>query len=256
VLANQALEWLPSIRAFNAALAILRQQSGPAIDWLREEGAVASEGNTFATFEHEGLTRTRVLLAEGSPASLAAARRDLEVLRMTAERGHHPARLVEILALSAIVLDAQGEIELALAHLQRSVTLAAPAGFHRTYVDLGPAIEPLLRRLVSQTADPYLERLLATAFDAGNRAGQAVNRALLAESSPHILETLTLREADVLTALSRRLSYQEIADELFISLPTVKSHVTHIYAKLGAANRRQALATAEAFGWDLQERTS
>ena len=37
-------------------------------------------------------------------------------------------------------------------------------------------------------------------------------------------DVLTEREAEVLEGLARRLSYQEIADELFISLHTVKSH--------------------------------
>ena len=63
---------------------------------------------------------------------------------------------------------------------------------------------------------------------------------------------LTEREVDVLDGLSRRLSYQEIGAELFISLPTVKSHTGHIYSKLGVANRRQALLKAQTLGWSPQ----
>ena len=62
-------------------------------------------------------------------------------------------------------------------------------------------------------------------------------------------EMLTEREADVLLGLTRRLSYQEIADELFISLNTVKSHAISVYRKLQVPNRRQALRKAHALGW-------
>ncbi len=41
---------------------------------------------------------------------------------------------------------------------------------------------------------------------------------------------------------------QEIADELYLALNTVKKHVTHIFEKLGAANRTDAAARARALG--------
>jgi ATP/maltotriose-dependent transcriptional regulator MalT len=60
---------------------------------------------------------------------------------------------------------------------------------------------------------------------------------------------LTARESEVLECLWRRLSYGEIADELFISPLTVKRHASSIYGKLDVGNRRQALAKAQALGW-------
>ena len=60
--------------------------------------------------------------------------------------------------------------------------------------------------------------------------------------------TLTAREREVLTLLSSGQSNREIASALFVSLPTVKTHLAHIYAKLGAKNRNDALGRAVALG--------
>ena len=58
------------------------------------------------------------------------------------------------------------------------------------------------------------------------------------------LETLTDREREVLVEIAHGLSNQEIADKLFISLPTVKTHVAHILQKINARGRVQAVVFA------------
>lgn len=59
---------------------------------------------------------------------------------------------------------------------------------------------------------------------------------------------LTAREREVLVLLAEGHSNREIASSLFVSLPTVKTHLAHIYAKLGAKNRNEALGRAVAGG--------
>lgn len=58
------------------------------------------------------------------------------------------------------------------------------------------------------------------------------------------LDLLTDREREVLLEIAHGLSNQEIADKLFISLPTVKTHVAHILAKINARDRVQAVVFA------------
>ena len=55
------------------------------------------------------------------------------------------------------------------------------------------------------------------------------------------LNLLTEREREVLVEIAHGLSNQEIADKLFISLPTAKTHVAHILAKINARDRVQAV---------------
>lgn len=57
-------------------------------------------------------------------------------------------------------------------------------------------------------------------------------------------ENLSLREKDVLEWLAKGYRYQEIADKLFISLETVRTHIRNIYEKLHAHNRSDALRKA------------
>ena len=59
---------------------------------------------------------------------------------------------------------------------------------------------------------------------------------------------LTQRELDLLALLAQRLTVDEMAARLVISPNTVKKHMSNIYVKLGAGNRRQAVAKAIAAG--------
>jgi ATP/maltotriose-dependent transcriptional regulator MalT len=59
---------------------------------------------------------------------------------------------------------------------------------------------------------------------------------------------LTNREFDVLELLAQRLSNKEIADKLYISTTTVKSHIQNLYGKLHVSKRRDAVEKAMKIG--------
>ena len=73
---------------------------------------------------------------------------------------------------------------------------------------------------------------------------QAVMRRATSPAPPK----LSGREAEVLALLADGLGTGEIAGSLYMSESTAKTHITHIYQKLGAANRAQALVTAMRMG--------
>ncbi|WP_137652415.1 response regulator [Bifidobacterium moukalabense] len=72
-------------------------------------------------------------------------------------------------------------------------------------------------------------------------AGEAPHQSVYTDPE---LDELTDREREVLIEIAHGLSNQEIADRLFISLPTVKTHVAHILSKINARDRVQAVVFA------------
>src|SRR5690606_40107553 len=75
----------------------------------------------------------------------------------------------------------------------------------------------------------------------------------LPDAMPAVPEIISLSERErlVLRELARTASHREIAQRLFVSVNTVKTQVRSIYRKLGTSSRAEALATAQAPGFDL-----
>ena len=82
------------------------------------------------------------------------------------------------------------------------------------------------------------------------RAGppEVLTAAPASAAPPGLAEPLTDRELEVLQLLAAGKSNQRIAHDLVVALDTVKTHVTHILGKLGAANRTEAAARARQLG--------
>jgi LuxR family maltose regulon positive regulatory protein len=93
----------------------------------------------------------------------------------------------------------------------------------------------------------YLGRLMR-ALDHGAAPAAPTATARRSAGVPGLVEALTERELDVLRLLAAGRSNRQIAGELYVALDTVKKHVTHIFEKLGAANRTEASARARELG--------
>jgi DNA-binding NarL/FixJ family response regulator len=87
------------------------------------------------------------------------------------------------------------------------------------------------KRIVSPSVAPVIFELVAR--------GEAGGGSPARDSGP---DSLTEREREVMTVISRGRSNREIAEELVISEKTVKNHIRTIYEKLGVANRAEAMA--------------
>ncbi|KRF07414.1 LuxR family transcriptional regulator [Nocardioides sp. Soil777] len=75
-----------------------------------------------------------------------------------------------------------------------------------------------------------------------------LSAAMMRRASAPVTPKLSGREEEVLALLADGLGTGEIAGRLYLSESTAKTHITHIYQKLGAANRAQALVTAMRMG--------
>jgi DNA-binding CsgD family transcriptional regulator len=101
------------------------------------------------------------------------------------------------------------------------------------------------RAVAAHLPSAYLDRLL----EGFEQAGQAVlPRSRRGAALPGLVAALSARELEVLGLLAAGKPNPAIAQELVITLDTVKRHVTHILDKLGVANRVQAVTRARELG--------
>ena len=79
-------------------------------------------------------------------------------------------------------------------------------------------------------------------------AGSARRGKQLDESSVKLIDSLTLKEREILQYLAKGVSNQEISEKLFVKEVTIKSHLNNIYKKLNVENRVQAILLAQQLG--------
>ncbi len=241
---------LPDVRplaALRVRVLLALGKLAEASAWVREQGLSAEDDLTYLR-EFEHITLARVLLARAerdrADDSVRAAVELLGRLLRAADEGQRNGSVIEILILQALAQQMRGDIPAALGPLGRALTMAAPEGYARTFLDEGPPMAALLQAAARRHIAPaYVGRLLAAL---GQTAGSTRTRQAL-------VEPLSERELEVLRLLSTDMSGPDIARELVVSLHTVRSHTKNVYAKLGVNDRRAAVRRAGEL--DLLSRT-
>ncbi len=170
-------------------------------------------------------------------------------------RHHHNTRLeLQYLAVKAVALKCAGKRDQALALLEKTLRRAEPRGLVRSFVDRGPMMAELLVDLSEKRSEDVYLKVLLDAFEdkvpfkpsTANAAGSPSRTEPATEAS--LSSGLTNREHDILVLLGKRLSNKEIAQQLYISPITVKTHTANIYRKLNVHKRRQAVVRALQLG--------
>ncbi len=194
---------------------------------------------------------TRFYLARGR---FAAALEVLTPLRHAVEATGWMGIAIELLGLESLALHGLGQREAAHITLHRALTLAAPEGYTRVFVEMGTGMTALLREVLDEGIMPdYVQSLLQVTScklqvaDSNALSIHSPNSQLLTLNS-QLLEPLSDRELEILRLIETGDTNREIADRLYIAVSTVKTHINNLYGKLGVANRVQALARARELG--------
>jgi LuxR family transcriptional regulator, maltose regulon positive regulatory protein len=242
---------LNPVPAQRARLRLAQGEVAAAARWVEERGLGPDDDPGYPR-EPEYLVLARVLLAQDRPGPALTL---LGRLHAAAAAQGRTGSVIEIQALQALALAAAGDGNAAVDALAQALMLGCSQGYVRVFADEGAPMAALLGRLVAaQKADDAAARgvplgclaRLSRAF--GEPPAAAGARQHAAAAVPGLVEQLTPRELEILALLAAGRSNQRIARELFVSLDTVKKHVTHLLGKLGAANRTEAVTRARELG--------
>jgi LuxR family maltose regulon positive regulatory protein len=148
---------------------------------------------------------------------------------------------IEALLLEAAARDALGDPGAAETALERALDIAEPDGAVLPFL-LHPVAALLERHPRHRSAHPALIAEILSLLAGATQAGPSPDQ----PQAPR--EPLSESETRVLRYLPTNLSAREIADELFLSWYTVKTHMRHLYAKLGTHTRSDTVDQARALG--------
>jgi LuxR family transcriptional regulator, maltose regulon positive regulatory protein len=240
--------WNPA-QAERARLLLAQGRVKEAERWAEEQGLNDHDELPYHR-ERDYLVLVRLLLARAEPAR---ALRLLERLATLAESQDRNESVIHIGALRSVALQAAGDHRGALASLAQALSLARPEGYVRVFADEGPPMAALLRGLVTAGRGGRLPGLSGAARDHLNRIVRAFGAPArhgggTAPAVATLVVPLTDRELEVLRLVGAGKRNREIARELVVTLETVKKHISHIFEKIGADNRTEAVARAREVG--------
>jgi LuxR family transcriptional regulator, maltose regulon positive regulatory protein len=233
------------IDAIKAGIYLKQGRLSNAQEWVREHGfTVDDEISYLREFEH--ITLARVLLAEYESNQKERIIQDalslLKRLLTPAEDQKRMGSMLEILMVTALAYHALGSTSQAFASLERSLLLAMPEGYFRTFVDEDEPMRSLLSafhlwtekqpRGTDHKLTGYVGKLLS-AFRQPKDAQQS-----------KLIVPLSRRELEILQLIAQGLSNQEISKRLFLALNTIKGHNQIIFSKLQVQRRTEAVARA------------
>jgi LuxR family maltose regulon positive regulatory protein len=188
--------------------------------------------------------RARLLLADGDPAAalvlaLAVAHEDEGLGEDAGALAPRPTLRDRVTALLTGVVAARraGADDKAAKLLEEALTSAEPHDMYRPFLDGGGAVHSAIALLISPSspAAGFASRVHE------HFVCQPSSRAAGSPSAGHETPALTASELAVLRLLRSYMSNQDIADTLFLSVNTVKTHLRSVYYKLGVSSRREAV---------------
>ena len=207
--------------------------------WVQDSGLSSDYVFGFDRYlEYQNLAR--IFFARGDAAE--AIKINEKILRVMEEVGATPF-IIETQVFQAIIFDKLKRRDEAMKAMKKALALAQAEGYVRSILCGGKIVAPLLYQAAQQGFHTeYCQRLL------DEFSKQTPLKLETSETSHELVEPLSEREIEVLKHIADGQTNQEIAQELILSLYTVKSHARNIYSKLGVKNRTEAVARARLLG--------
>jgi LuxR family maltose regulon positive regulatory protein len=231
------------VEAYQAQLWLLQGRQNQARRWIQANDLEKQfkEGSGKPHFdpiwEIKGQTLIKIYLDQGEYANALDV---IKPLFNAAQANNRQRSMIKILAMHAVVYQAMGDNQNALVILERALNLGQPEGYVRSFLDEGDMMVQLLHEAVAKGIYPDYAGKLIAAVEKTKPIKTLVKNSLAKQD--YLVEPLSTREVEVLQLIADGYSNQEIANQLHISLSTVKGHTSNIYGKLGVHKRMQAVS--------------
>ena len=233
--------WIANvISAFNVFSWLGSGNLDAALKWAKESGLRADD-KPDSLHEVEYLALAHILIAQNK---LDEADQLLQRLIKNATSVGRVYMLIEMRLWRVLIFTLRADTAAALAELKLALALAEPGGFIMIFVSKGNHVAELLEEILAVKKRDH------EAAGAGFSLSyaQKIRSAFKAVKPPKIeglMDPISERELEVLRLIAAGLSNREIADKLFISLNTVKTHTKNINSKLDVNSRTRAVARAK-----------
>lgn len=259
---HEAAHFLPNLKAYQAKLALFDGDARAACGWLEEYFVTEVDRiELVRVFQHFTTARALIVLGKANEAEALLVR-----LRAFGREFNRPLDCAEASVLLAALRWATGNKADAVEALSEALQVLAPYGFYRVIADEGAAIEPVLKSLgdrlardaamgdqCEQASSPGIPAEIDRAFvqEALLAAHERARRFRGVCANPKVRDKpvrLSKQQKRILELLARGMRNAEIARELGVSLPTVKSHIQATYRKLSVHGAADAVLKARELG--------
>lgn len=259
--------------AFWRARALMAQgKTDMAEEELRNIGIHPEVAEIKGGSEAGHLILSRILVSKPDTFTNTITRL-LEMVENAAREGDNKHILVEVLLIKAILKKRSGDLDGAEQQLMAALEEGYASDYYQVYLDEGKPLQQILERLFSSVEEntvkahpdfiAYIRNIYRGQVFAGQQKKSSKEEGqqpenlsvrqqaalkegeLSSERGP--VENLSERELEILELLGRGMSNQQIAEELFLSLGTVKWHTSNIYSKMEVKSRAQAVALARSY---------
>lgn len=226
-------------RIYRARLALESGDLAAAQRWAATD-ALPGDDIAPVRLEQQALVVARLRIEQGEAA---AAIHQLDRWLARAQDHGRTRSEIEIKILLALAHAAIGDRARADETLIQALALAQPEGYRRIFLDEGDKLAALLHDTLPEIREEslaaYARALIYTMAQEQTQKQPDVTR-----DSEFLIEPLSEQEQRVLRLIAGGLSNPEIAEQLVISVNTVKTHVKNIYAKLNVNSRQAARQAA------------
>jgi LuxR family maltose regulon positive regulatory protein len=233
--------WITNpIAAFNAYSYLASGNLNAAVKWAKERG-LSVEDKLDNLREVEYLALAHILIAQ---KRLEDADGLLERLIENAKAGDRVYIMIEMRLWRALVFQAKADTAAALAELKLALSLAEPGDLVMIFVTKGKPVAELLEEITEVKKRDHDDAEAGFSLSYAKKL-LSVFRASTPPKIEGLMDSISARELEVLYLIAAGLTNREIAEKLFISLNTVKTHTKNINSKLNVNSRTRAIARAK-----------